>query len=101
MRQRTSGRESGLSTGIGLVAMVVGLALVAVVMLLGFNTFSGTGSNASTPSILSNSPQESQLKLCSEGRNSTYGNPPTSTQQAACIHQLLGQVGGAGAPSTP
>jgi hypothetical protein len=68
-----------------------------VLLLIGMNTFSGgTGSSTSStlPSILSHSSAETQIKLCSEGRDSTYGNPPSSAQQAKCVRELLGEVGG-------
>jgi hypothetical protein len=96
---RTS--ECGFSTAAGLVAMAVSLLLVAVLLLFGLNGFGGTTSPAGAgggpsagSSILSRSPAESQIKLCAEGRNSTYGAPPTAAQQARCVRELLGQVSG-------
>jgi hypothetical protein len=102
--------QSGLSSTVGLVAMAVSLLLVAVVLVFSLNGF-GLGSGASsgggagggssgTPSILSPSPAEHQIQLCSEGRDSTYGNPPSSAQQATCIHELLGGISGV-APTVP
>jgi hypothetical protein len=97
------GDETGLSSSAGLVGMGVGLLLVAVLLLLSLNVFSAGGGGgpagggaSGAPSILSRSHAESQIKLCSEGRASSYGDPPTPTQQAACIHDLLGQVAGGG-----
>jgi hypothetical protein len=77
--------------------MAASLFLMAVLLLIGMNAFSGgTGSTASStnPSILSRSSAETQIKLCSEGRDSTYGRPPTSAQQAKCIRELLGEISG-------
>jgi hypothetical protein len=97
------GDQTGLSSSAGLVGMGVSLLLVAVLLLLSLNVFSsgGAGSPAGggasgTPSIFSRSHAEGQIKLCSEGRDSSYGHPPTPAQQAACIHDLLGQVAGGG-----
>ena len=89
--------DGGFSTTVGLISMAASLLLVAVLLLLGMNTFSaGTGSNTSskTPSILSKSPAETQIKLCSEGRDSTYGSPPSAAQQARCVRELLGEISG-------
>ena len=95
--------------------MAVSLLLVAVILVFSLNGFglgsgagSGTGtgagaaggSSSGTPSILSPSSAEHQIQLCSEGRDSTYGDPPTAAQQATCIHQLLGGISGAD-PSDP
>jgi len=91
--------ESGLSSGGGLVAIVAGLVLVAVLLLVGMNAFGGSGGGHGS-SILSSSTAESQLKLCSEGRDSTYGDPPSQAQQAKCLDQLAGQIAG-GAASLP
>jgi hypothetical protein len=78
--------------------MVVGLLLVAVLLLFSMNEFS-TGTGGSTPaklSILSRSSAENQVKLCSEGRDSSYGDPPSSAQQAKCVRELLGEISGGG-----
>jgi hypothetical protein len=92
--------EKGLSS-IGLISMMLGLLLMAVLLLYGTNEFSGGSSSGgngtgSSHSMLSNSNVETQLKLCVEGRDSTYGSPPSPAQQASCIRQLLGQVAGSG-----
>lgn len=95
-------RQSGFSTGAGLVGMAVGLLLVAVLLLFSMNEFSsGSGGSAGggaagSPSILSRSNAESQIKLCAEGRDSTYGNPPSSGQQATCVRMLLGEISSTG-----
>ena len=95
MRHDTRRRrgESGLSAGVGLVAMTIGLALVAVLFLLGTNVFGGATAPG-TSSVISTSSAETQLKLCAEGRPSSYGDPPTQAQQAKCLDQLAGQLGG-------
>ena len=92
--------EKGLSS-IGLISMMLGLLLMAVLLLYGTNEFSGGSSSGgngtgSSHSMLSNSNVETQLKLCAEGRDSTYGSPPSPAQQASCTRQLLGQVAGSG-----
>jgi hypothetical protein len=99
----TNGGEYGFSTGGGLIAMAVGLVLMAALLLFGLGAFggSGTGSGApsANPSILSRSPAETQIKLCAEGRDSSYGNPPSPGQQAQCVSELAGEIsGGAGSP---
>lgn len=89
--------DGGFSTTVGLISMGASLLVVAVLLLLGMNTFSGgtgAGTSSKTPSILSRSPAETQIKLCSEGRDSTYGSPPSSAQQATCLRELLSEVGG-------
>lgn len=119
MRQtiRFDRNQSGLSSTVGLVAMAVSLLLVAVILVFSLNGFglgngagSGTGAGASaaggssgTPSILSPSSAEHQIQLCSEGRDSTYGDPPSAAQQATCIHELLGGISGVNplGPATP
>src|ERR1700722_4336687 len=101
--------ERGYSTGTGLVAMVAGLVIVVVVLMFAVGSFSGgdgsagSGASTGTPSILSPSSAETQIKLCSEGRPSSYGNPPTNAQQAACIRDLIGEVSGSGgsSPTSP
>jgi len=98
-------RQSGFSSSVGLVAMAAGMVVVAVVLVLSLNVFgSGTGSpgggGAANPSILSRSSAETQIKLCAEGRNSTYGDPPSSAQQAKCVRDLLGGIS-AGGPAGP
>jgi hypothetical protein len=95
-------RQSGFSSGVGLVGMAVGLLLVAVLLLFSMNEFSGGGGGAAggggsgSPSILSTSKAESQIKLCSEGRDSTYGSPPSASQQAKCVRMLVGEIAGSG-----
>jgi hypothetical protein len=79
--------------------MAVGLGLVAVLLVLSLNAFgggsSGTGTTANS-SILSQSSAESQIKLCAEGRDSSYGNPPSPVQQAECMNELAKQISGGG-----
>jgi hypothetical protein len=81
--------------------MAVSLLLVAVLLLFGIHEFSSgnspvggsAGGGASgNPSILSRSAAETQIKLCAEGRDSSYGNPPSSAQQAVCVRKLLAEV---------
>jgi hypothetical protein len=74
---------------------------VAVLLLFSMNVFGGGsggggGADSANPSILSRSAAESQIKLCAEGRDSSYGRPPSSAQQAKCVRQLLGEVSGGG-----
>jgi hypothetical protein len=97
--------QGGFSSTAGLVAMAVSLLLVALLLVFSLNVFgSGTGSGSGTgggggsaaPSILSHSSAETQIKLCSEGRDSTYGSPPSAAQQAACIRELLTGISGVG-----
>ena len=95
----TASDESGLST-VSLVVILISMALVLLLTLLGTGTFS-TPSSGRGPSIVSNSTSEEQLKLCVEGRPSTYGNPPTPMQQAACTRQLAGQVAGGSGGADP
>jgi hypothetical protein len=76
--------------------MAVGLLLVAVFLLFSMNVFSGGSGTGSNHSILSQAPAQSQLKLCAEGRDSSYGSPPTPAQQASCLRQLAGEISGAG-----
>jgi len=93
--QRARGQD-GYSTGVNLLAVTVSLVLVAVLVVLSTGVFSG-GATAGKTSILSTSSAETQLKLCSEGRDSsTYGDPPTPAQQAKCLDQLAGQISGSG-----
>ena len=98
--------QSGLSSTFSLVAMAMGLVLVAALLLLSLNAFSGgNGTTATTAntSIFSQSSAEQQIKLCAEGRDSSYGDPPSSAQQAKCVRDLLGEVSGVGGsiPSAP
>jgi hypothetical protein len=95
--------ERGFSSGVGLLAMAFGLIVMAVLILVGFNTFAGGGSSgtggttSNSLSIVSHSSAESQIKLCAEGRDSSYGDPPSPTQQGKCASQLAGQISGGGA----
>jgi hypothetical protein len=110
-RHRHSPDQSGFSSTAGLVAMGVSLFLVTLLLVFSLNGFSGSsggsgspgggGGASATPSILSHSSAETQIKLCSEGRDSTYGDPPTPTQQSQCVRQLLGGIGGVGSNSGP
>jgi hypothetical protein len=82
----------------------VSLLLVAALLLFSMDAFSSGGTSnvtPGTPTILSKSPAESQIKLCSEGRKSSYGDPPSPAQQAKCIRALLGQASGAGGATEP
>jgi type II secretory pathway pseudopilin PulG len=90
--------QSGLTSAVSLVGIVVSLAVVAILVLVGMNAFGG--GTATGSSIVSTSQSETQLKLCAEGRASTYGDPPTPAQQAACLNRLAGQISG-GSPSAP
>jgi hypothetical protein len=77
--------------------MALGLVLVAVLLMFSLNPFGGGGGGpGGSPSILSPSSAQTQIKLCSEGRPSTYGNPPTDAEQAKCIRELIGEVGTGG-----
>jgi len=90
--------QSGLS-GVGsVIALGVGLVIVALLTLVGTGTFSSSSPGGGS-SVLSNSRAEHQLQLCVEGRPSVYGDPPSPSQQAACTRQLAGQVGGG--PTSP
>jgi len=95
-----------------LAAMAVGLLVVAVLLLFSLNEFGGSsavtggaggGGASGQPSILSRSSAEAQIKLCAEGRDSTYGSPPSAAQQAKCVHQLLAEISvtGSSIPGTP
>ena len=92
--RRVAPGDVGLSAGLSLIGIAVSLLLVLVLGLLASGAFSSSGSNG-TPSVMSTSSAEEQLKLCVEGRPSTYGDPPTQAQQAACTQQLAAQIGGA------
>jgi hypothetical protein len=84
--------QSGFTTGTGLVATAVSLLLVAVLLLFGLDAFGGGSASTGTTSILSRTHAESQLKLCAEGRDSTYGSPPSATEQATCLNELAGEI---------
>lgn len=96
-----SGRKSGFASGGGLIAVVVSLLLLALLLLVGTSAFGGGGTGgvaaSANSSILSASSSETQLKLCAEGRDSSYGNPPSAAQQAKCVSELAGQISGGGA----
>ena len=86
---------NGFASGTSLIALAAGLVLVAVLLLVSLNPFATSTTNGRpSGSILSQTSTESQIKLCAEGRASTYGNPPTQAQQAWCLQQLAGQVAG-------
>jgi hypothetical protein len=76
------------------------LLIVLVLTLLSLGTFSG-GSGSGTTGILSNSNAEQQVKLCAEGRASSYGDPPSQAQQAACVNEIASQAGSGGGASAP
>ena len=91
----TRRNQGGFSTGTGLLAMAATLALVAILLLFGMNAFSGAGGGGAATndtSILSRSSTESQIKLCAEGRDSSYGSPPSPAQQSKCLGQLAGEI---------
>jgi hypothetical protein len=69
----------------------------------GAGTATGTGAIGQSPSILSRSRAEQQIQLCVEGRDSSYGDPPSSAQQAQCVRDLAGQISGDGSslPDAP
>jgi hypothetical protein len=79
--------------------MAVGLGLIAVLLVFSLNAFGGGSSGRVTTansSILSQSSAENQIKFCAEGRDSSYGNPPSPAQQAKCMNELAKQVSGGG-----
>jgi len=91
------GGEQGISGVVGLILTAVSLALVLVLALIGLGTFSGSGGSGSgSTGILSRSNAEQQIKLCAEGRDSSYGDPPSQAQQAACLDDIASQAGGGG-----
>ena len=92
---------SGFTTGASLIAMVAGMVILVALLLLAVHPFGGstTTNGSSSGSLLSQSSAENQIKLCAEGRDSTYGNPPTPSQQAWCVRQLATQA--AGIPAIP
>jgi hypothetical protein len=93
--------DEGLSS-VGVIAVVASLALVLVLTLMSTGAFTSSGpKEAGTTSVLSNSGSEQQLKLCVEGRHSSYGDPPSMAQQAACTRTLEGQLAGAAGQSAP
>jgi hypothetical protein len=87
--------SKGLSSTTGLIAVAVSLLLTLTLTLLSLGTFSGS-SGSGTTAILSNSTAEQQVQLCAEGRDSSYGDPPSQAQQAACDSEIADQAGGGG-----
>lgn len=85
-----------------LLALAVSLLLVLALTILGIGTFSGN-SGSGSHGILTNSKSEQQIKLCAEGRDSSYGKPPSQAQQAACLNEIAQQAagGGSGVPTGP
>jgi hypothetical protein len=83
-----------------LIALAGSLLLVLILTLLSLGTFSG-GSGSGSTGILSHSNAEQQIQLCAEGRGSSYGNPPSQAQQAACDDEIADQAGGSGGASAP
>lgn len=83
-----------------LIAVAVSLLLALILTLLSLGTFSGDSGSGST-GILSNSNAEQQIKLCAEGRDSSYGDPPSQAQQAACVGEIANQAGGGGGAVAP
>ena len=92
--------DTGLSGLSSVIAIGVGLVIVALLTLVGAGTFSSSSSGGGS-SVLSRSRAEQQLQLCVEGRPSVYGNPPGPSQQAACTRQLEGQIGGGPGATLP
>ena len=92
---------AGFSTGVSLIAMAASLLVLAVLLVISLSGFGGAGAtnDRSSGSILSQSSAESQIKLCAEGRASSYGDPPTPMQQAWCVRQLAAQA--ASLPQVP
>jgi len=82
------------------VALAVSLLLALILTLISLGTFSG-GSGSGSTGILSNSSAEQQIKLCAEGRDYSYGDPASQTQQAACLNEIAAQAGGGGGASAP
>jgi hypothetical protein len=103
MSRRARRGESGLSGVAGIVIIGVSLVVVLVLVLVGSGALSGSGSGGAAPAVFSQSHNEEQLKLCVEGRPSSYGNPPSQTQQAACTRELAAQLvgGSGGVPTAP
>jgi hypothetical protein len=92
--------SKGLSSTTGLIAVAVSLLLTLTLTLLSLGTFSGS-SGSGTTAIVSNSTAEHQVQLCAEGRDSSYGDPPSQAQQAACDSEIADQAGGGGSTSAP
>ena len=87
--------------GFRLILLALSLLLVLVLTLLSLGTFS-SGSGSGTTGIFAKSNAEQQIQLCAEGRDSSYGDPPSPAQQAACVNEIASQAGGgAGAPIAP
>jgi hypothetical protein len=87
--------------GFRLILLALSLLLVLVLTLLSLGTFS-SGSGSGTTGIFAKSNAEQQIQLCAEGRDSSYGDPPSPAQQAACVNEIAGQAGGGvGAPIAP
>jgi hypothetical protein len=85
------------TTGMGFVALAAGLVIMALLLLTSLNPFAGgtaSSSAGTSHSIVSQSSSENQIKLCAEGRPSTYGDPPTQAKQAWCTEQLAAQIAG-------
>ena len=92
------------------MAMAVGLLIVAVLLLFSLRQISsgtsatgGAGGAGGPGSILSRSSAETQIKLCAEGRDSTYGSPPRPAVQATCVRELLAEISATGStiPQNP
>ena len=82
--------------------MAIGLLIFAAILVFSLDPFGGGSvGSGGAPSILRPSPTETQIKLCSEGRASSYGNPPTDAQQAKCIQELIGSIGSGGSGPGP
>jgi hypothetical protein len=92
----------GLSSTVGLIAIAVSLLVALILTVISLGAFSG-GSGSVSSGILSNSKAEHQTQLCAEGRDSSYGDPPSQAQQAACLDEIAHQAGGGGgsAPIVP
>jgi len=89
--------SNGFTTAVSVLSVAVGLVITAILLVVSLDQFGGASNGGSGgQSILSRSSAESQIKLCAEGRASTYGDPPTQAQQAHCLDQLAGQLAGSG-----
>ena len=84
--------SKGLSSTAGLIAVAVSLLLALILTVISLGTFSG-GSGSGSTGILSKSTAEQQIQLCAEGRDSSYGDPPSQAQQAACDDEIADQAG--------
>ncbi len=92
--------SKGLSSTAGLIAVAVSLLLALILTVISLGTFS-SGSGSGSTGILSKSTAEQQIQLCAEGRDSSYGDPPSQAQQATCDNEIADQAGGGGGAGAP